>query len=354
MSTNHFPDPDMPDYKDARLQEGVRLVPRAVINAYGLGDATISTLDTGSYNIHFKVERAGELFDLRRSNRPSAPGNLAYESAVLVHLRQNRFDLAPEIIPAGSGESNVWIDGAGWTLFRWMGDGPGMHRQTANNARTLAGARVLTRFHTVCRDFVPDAQRGDWPIFTLPTVDPQKWLKRAESLADALDEQQAGERGLDGAGELADEIEDLRPMARRSAAELASVVFAKLPEYMCHGDYRMKNIQFAGEEVTGVFDFDTSIRASRLLDIGGAVTRFSPLGGNPQADVEAGALFLREYHSRLPLSDYETEVLPIFIRWRLLRDVVIYYDQWWLQVGVACTALFDGKAEEMMVKAGLI
>ena len=342
MSTNHFPDPDMPDYKDARLQEGVRLVPRAVINAYGLGDATISTLDTGSYNIHFKVERAGELFDLRRSNRPSAPGNLAYESALLVHLRQNRFDLAPEIVPADSGELNLWLDGVGWTLFRWMGNGPGTHRQTANTARTLAAARVLARFHTVCKDFVLDDRRGDWPVFTLPTVDPLTWLRRAESLADELDEQSAGGG------------EDLRIMARRSAAELASVVFAKLPEYMCHGDYRMKNIQFAGEEVTGVFDFDTSIRASRLLDIGGAVTRFSPLGGNPQADVEAGALFLREYHSRLPLSDYETEVLPIFIRWRLLRDIVIYYDQWWLQVGVACTALFDGKAEEMMVKAGLI
>lgn len=340
----------MPGHRDARLREDVRVVPRAVINSYGLGEATVSALDTGSYNIHFRVERAGVSFDLRRSNRPSDPGNLEYESAILVHLRQNGFDLAPEIVPAVSGESNLWIDGAGWTLFRWMGDGPGIHRQTASAARTRAAARVLAQFHTVCKNFVPDARRGDWPVFTLPSIDPKTWLKRAESLAEHL----AGDREFTGAKELPVGGQDLRLMAKRSSVELASIDFAKLPDYMCHGDFRMRNIQFTGDEVTGVFDIDTSIRASRLLDIGGVVTRFSPLGGNPQADVGAGALFLREYHERLPLSAYEIEVLPIFIRWRLLRDVVIYYDRWWFTVRETCASLFDGAAEAILAESGLL
>ncbi len=344
----------MPGHRDARLREGARVVPWAVVNSYGLGKATISALDTGSYNIHFKVERAGVLFDLRRSNRPNNPGSLAYESAILRHLRQNGFDLAPEIVPTVSGESNMWIDGAGWTLFRWMGDGPGSNRQTASAARTRAAARVLAEFHTVCGDFVPDAQRGDWPVFTLPTIDPKTWLKRAESLADALAEQLAGAKELTGARVLPEGGEDLRLMAKRSSVELASIDFAELPVYMCHGDYRMRNIQFTGDEVTGVFDIDTSIRASRLLDIGGVVTRFSPLGGSPQADAGAGALFLREYHERLPLSAYEIEVLPIFIRWRLLRDVVIYYDRWWFTVRETCASLFDGAAEAILAESGLL
>ena len=334
----------MPKYADARLQDGVEIVPRGVLDAYGLGTGTISVLETGSYNIHFRVELAGELFDLRRSNRPSAPGNLAYESAILVHLSQNGFNFSPEIVPSNSGESNVWIEGTGWTLFRWIGDDSGTQRMTANDARIRTAARVLAQFHTICQDLVPESRRGDWPIFTLPTGDPQVWLRRAELLADELDERLGG----DSTGG-----EDLRRMARESATELASIDFAALPEYMCHGDYRMRNIQFSGDEITGVFDFDTSIRASRLLDIGGAVTRFSPLGGNPQADIGAGVLFLREYHGRLPISDYEVDVLPIFIRWRLLRDVVAYYDQWWLHVSDTCSALFEGAADEMVVEAGL-
>ncbi|NQW19301.1 MAG: phosphotransferase [Chloroflexi bacterium] len=112
-------------------------------------------------------------------------------------------------------------------------------------------------------------------------------------------------------------------MAKQNSDELASVDFTRLPEFMCHGDYRMRNLQFTGNELTGVFDFYTSIRASRLLDLGGAVTIFSPLGGDPQADVESGAYFLNRYHLSYPLSDYELEVLPIFIRWRILREVVI-------------------------------
>ena len=118
MSLSHFPDPDLPELRDARLREDVLVVPAVVVDAYGLGEAAISPLDTGSYNIHFRVERAGEAFDLRRTNRPNAPDNLACESAILVHMRQNGFNLAPEIAPARSGESNVWRDGAGWTMFR--------------------------------------------------------------------------------------------------------------------------------------------------------------------------------------------------------------------------------------------
>ena len=97
MSLSHFPDPDLPEFRDARLREDVLVVHAVVVDAYGLGDAAISPLDTGSYNIHFRVERAGEAFDLRRTNRPNAPGNLACESAILVHMRQNGFNLAPEI-----------------------------------------------------------------------------------------------------------------------------------------------------------------------------------------------------------------------------------------------------------------
>ena len=120
---------------------------------------------------------------------------------------------------------------------------------------------------------------------------------------------------------------------------------------MCHGDYRMRNLQFTGDDLTGVFDFDTSMRASRLLDLGGAVTRFSPFGGDPQANPESGAVFLRNYHRQLPLSDYEIEILPIFIRWRLLRDVVIYFDYWWLKVRDSATKLFDGIAEDLVNRA---
>jgi Ser/Thr protein kinase RdoA (MazF antagonist) len=316
-----------------RLREDAYVVPDAVLDAFGLAGACVKPLNTGSYNIHFKIVTGdGDEFDLRKSNRPSEHGNLLYETEVLTHLSENGFDLAPKPIPAKSGDTNLWINGIGWTLFRWMGEGPGKMKPVINGARIRNAATVLADIHRICRDFVPTNQRADWPIFTLPTVDTAAWLWRAKHLADHLH----------GDGK------DLLPLARRSARELCSIDFTRLPEFLCHGDYRMRNLQFAGDDLTGVFDFDTSIRASRLFDLGGAATRFSPLGGDPQADIESGAKFLTIYHRLSPLSEYELEVLPIFIRWRLLREVVVYFDYWWLQVRDACTALFDGAADSMV------
>lgn len=339
---NHFPDPDMPEFRDARLRPDSREVPAGVLAAYGLTGASATALATGSYNIHFKVDRAGELFDLRRSNRPAAPESLRYESEILVHLWQNGFEYCPEIIATPTGEANLWFDDVGWTLFRWI-DGVVTKGEKGNSQRTRSAAIVLAEFHTICKDLVPDSQRGGWPIFTLPDIEPATWLKRAESLADEL--AQADDFEGDG--------EDLRQMARRSAGELGVIDFTRLPEYLCHGDYRMRNIQFYGDAVGRVFDFDTSLRATRLLDLGGVVTRFSSLGGDPQADVAAGAQFLGEYHRELPLSNYELELLPVFIRWRLLRDVVIYYDRWWRDVDDACAALFNGAADAILTESGL-
>lgn len=204
-----------------------------------------------------------------------------------------------------------------------------------NSARIHNASIVLADIHRVGRAFVPSGSRPNWPIFTLPDVDPRIWLTRAKHLA--------GELGVDGS--------ELAEFAKKSANELNSVDFTQLPEYLCHGDYRMRNLQFTGDEVTGVFDFDASIRARRVLDLGGALTRFSPLGGDPQADVKSGAEFLRTYHQHLPLSNYEQEVLPIFIRWRQLRDVVIYFDYWWLKVRDAVRELFNGVAEQIVNEA---
>ncbi len=162
----------MPDYNDIRLQDNVRAVPETVVSAYELQGASFSPLDTGSYNVHFRVDCRGKSFDLCRSNRPTQFGNLGYEAELLTHLSDSGFDLSPELIAARSGELNIWEAGTGWTLFRWMGDGPDKCKPKVNRQRVSSAAKVLSRFHQTCQNFVPNNVRGNWPIFTLPTVEP--------------------------------------------------------------------------------------------------------------------------------------------------------------------------------------
>ena len=79
-----------------------------------------------------------------------------------------------------------------------------------------------------------------------------------------------------------------------------------------------------------------------------AVTRFYPLAGNPQADIVGGSHFLRVYNAASPLNEAEWDALPTFIRWRLIRDLVIYFDEWWFRVEETCHSLFNGSAEAIV------
>jgi hypothetical protein len=113
MSLTHFPDPDMPDYRDIRLRDDARTVPPSIVQAYQLDGANITALETGSYNVHFKIEHEDQAYDVRKSNRPNNAGNLEYEAEVLNHLEKNGFALAPKIVPEASGKPNLWIDDTG-------------------------------------------------------------------------------------------------------------------------------------------------------------------------------------------------------------------------------------------------
>lgn len=332
---HHFPDPFDSRHIDIRTKSDAGDVPSEVLAAYGLEGASIARLETGSYNIHFRVESGSGRLDLRHSNRPIDTLNLAYEAELLVHLRSRGFLLAPELVLTRDGESNFWFRNDGWTLFRWMDAADLEPRPQMNSARIEAAARTLAEFHIATGDFRPQARRGDWPIFSKPGEWPERWADRVEKLADHL--------GEDG--------DDLREFGRRSAQEISEVDFDQLPQTCCHGDYRPRNMRFANDEVAAVFDLDTAMISTRLFDLGGAVTRFSPLAGTssvPQTDVESGKLFLQTYHEVSPLTSYEWQVLPVFVRWRLTRDVAIYFDRWWEKVRPAATEIFRGAADALV------
>ncbi len=51
--------------------------------SYELGISRVQPLNTGSHNIHFRLDSDMGPFDLRRSNRPSDSGSLLYEARIL-------------------------------------------------------------------------------------------------------------------------------------------------------------------------------------------------------------------------------------------------------------------------------
>ena len=274
---SRFPDPLDLDRVDVRLAPDADVVPTAVLATYGLNDALVTRLNTGSFNIHFRVESERGTFDLRRSNRPVDRGNLQYEVELLQHLRKNGFDLVPEVIPADDGSPNWWSGNDGWTLFRWIKEGESGAEAAVTDGRVTEAAKTLARFHMATAGFEPLAIRGDFSIFARPEDWSERWASRSTDLARLL--------GPDG--------DDLRNLSTQSTSEIKEVDFNSLPQLACHCDYRLRNLKFEGDRISTVFDMDTSMISTRLLDLGGAATRFSRSGGDPQADVESGSRFLR-------------------------------------------------------------
>jgi Ser/Thr protein kinase RdoA (MazF antagonist) len=272
---------------------------------------------------------------LRRSSDPTSSEGLTYEAELLHHVRGNGFVLGPEIFLARDGNPNVWSGGVGWTLFHWAGDGPRVHRQSLTSERTGYAAMALADLHLAAADFNPSVARGDSPVFAAPEDWADRWMSRATLLADNL-----GAKGV-----------EFLSFVQRTVEELDSLNVRDLPRTACHGDYRPANLRFEYDNVATVFDFDVAFKSSQLLDLGGASTRFSLQGGAPSADVEAGSIFLRSYNAQFPLDESEWEALPALIRWRLIRDIVVYFDRWWDHVGATCRALFGGAAEEIVTAA---
>lgn len=341
MSMNAFPDPYNVNFVDVRKSADAGDVPVDVTAAYGLEDATYERLTTGSYNIHFKVESEHGDFDLRRSNRPIDRSNLRYEAEFLLHLRGKGFRHAPNLVLTSDDKPNYWLGSNGWTLFEWIDEVSEEPDFIVTDKRIDSAAKTLAEIHLATADFSPESRRGDWPIFSKPEEWTERWAERSNDLADHL--------GPEG--------RDLRELSQRATEQMSKVDFNSLHQYGCHGDYRVKNVRFTGDQVSTVFDFDTAMISTRLFDLGGAVTRFSPMAPKtgsvsvPQADVESGGRFLRAYNDAFPLSEYEWEVLPTFTNWRLIRDVTAYFDQWWTKVGNTSRALSAGTAEAIVESA---
>lgn len=340
---NSFPDPYDADYVDVRTLPDAEDVPAEVLAAYGVEGASVTRLTTGSFNIHFKVESSRGVFDLRRSNRPINRSNLLYEAEFLSRLHGKGFTAAPDPVATRDGDLNFWTGDSGWTLFNWVEEASGPPNLTVTEGRIDSAAQTLAAIHEATADFEPRSRRGDWPIFSKPEEWVARWAHRSDTLAQHLVDEGHVEDG-----------EDLRRLSSLVTKQIAEVDFSLLQRFGCHGDYRMKNVRFQGDDVSTVFDFDIAMMSTRLFDLGGAVTRFSPMAGGtsaPQADVEPGARLLSVYDQSLPLTDYEWKVLPVFIRWRLIRDVNAYFDRWWLPVADTVRSLFNGAANEMVERA---
>lgn len=203
--------------------------------------------DTFSLGRHFILQRLHRIF------RPEV--NL--DIAALTPILRAAGVPVPQIVVAQSGEPWVEIDdpesevtGAWRILTRLPGDT--LHRLVNPQQAENAG-QMVARFHTALRD-CPHVFH-----FTRPGAHDTHGHFR--TLADAV-AQHPQHRLHAQVAELAAEL---------SARWQAWGQIPRLPERIIHGDLKVSNLLFAGNDVVGVLDLDTMARSTLDVELGDAL-----------------------------------------------------------------------------------
>ena len=308
---------------------------RSTLSLYGIKQADVLELPVKTFNKHYRVKTEEFLYCLRLHSRPISTQNLNYEAELLDYLLKSGISYIPKIVRALDGKNYVWKQNQAWTLFEWsspsvLNDPICITKKHRENA-----AEALADIHRVGMHWPPNNNRPHAPLFTGPELWGFHYLETAQKIAFYF-RSKGGDR--------------LLRYTQQVIQELENVPFNNLQFTICHADYKPSNILFLRNEIKTIYDFDCSFKTFRLLDLAGAVTRFQISRGLPTADVVSGREFLLAYSNCYPLNRIEVDYLPTFIRWRLIRDVVMcwsYRPQFWHSIELTCEKLFEGIADRI-------
>lgn len=273
-----------------------------VLGHYGLGRlAGFERNERGYVNKNFAIEtEVGNMrrkYFLRRYKSGISEPDIEFEHSIIQHLDAKGFDLVASVIPTLDGRtfirshSSVGSDPAYYAIFEYR---IGEDRYTCvdphcSEKEIVEAAAVLAQFHQAISDLTPCGHKSEPSIFEL-----------LDSLPGILETSISLNKSQ--------EIEEyLRVNSARVLANIERII-SELDEYSCqdcpriviHCDYHPGNLQFMGNQVSSLFDFDWSKVDARIFDIGLALFYFfASWGANDDGQLRAGEmkLFLQSYQS---------------------------------------------------------
>ncbi|HEX7377834.1 MAG TPA: aminoglycoside phosphotransferase family protein [Pirellulales bacterium] len=271
----------------------------------------------------WRVQAPAGVFCLRRWPREHPERQqLEFIQAVLWHVRQEGFRLAP--LPVETRTHAGYVSEAGhlWELTPWLPGQADYHRDPSlKKLRAAAGA--LARFHLAASSFPlphrgPDAPPGlGKRMDVLASWTPAKLSKLAASIVAA------------DWPELARLAERLLPLFNRAADAvidtLNQAAAIRVPLEACIRDIWHDHVLFCGDKVSGVIDFG----AMRVDSVATDVARLlgSLCGDDGAAWLEA----LQAYDSIRPLSSSEALLVTAYDRANVLLSGMSWLDWVYLE-----------------------
>jgi Ser/Thr protein kinase RdoA (MazF antagonist) len=228
---------------------------------------------------------------------------LQFIQAVLWHVRQEGFALAPVPLETTAHAGFVRHDAHLWELTPWM-PGRADYATAPSDDRLRAAVRALARFH-VAADTFPLPDRGPGPAPGLV----ERLAKARELESGGLDRLRRAvttQRRLE-LDDLAIRLLELAPVAlRRVLPLLARGIDARVPLQPCIRDIWHDHVLFEGDEVSGIVDFG----ALRAECVAADLARL--LGSLACADTLAWQVGLAAYSAVRRLSPAEAQLVRAY------------------------------------------
>ena len=277
---------------------------RSALEHWGLEPCAARRVKRGR-NTHWVIRTPTERLILRRYHANCTQAEVAYEHAILKHLKGRGWPVAVPV-------SEVLHSPLGmWCLFSYV---PGRQRtlRTARGryAEEVERGRLLARLHADLAGITHLGQRDGW-LTTPEGVFARPGRPSARSVLTAFAEQD-GERGR-----------LLLTYHEWASQHLGALPVGDAPLSIVHGDFTPWNMRYVGGKLSGIFDFDSSHLDLRIADF------VLSWRGSYQGVIDG-------YNDVTPLSDAERALLiPVF---------------WTFMVSCAVAGIEQGETPDWSIK----
>lgn len=253
----------MKSYRNLSRQERDSLREVLVNFGFDLSKVSLRKNLVGYVNKTYLITTKGKKFILRESFVEKKFDHLEFEIEVLQYLHKKKFPLTLYVIPNKSGKYITIAQNKYYLLFNFM---PGSIRVSWNNLDRFTDKKLVSYFEASARftkaliQFRPKTKFTNRPLFF--------YLKNPEKLFKA----QLKKLPKTKVTKMIMSRQDkLYKFAHQTAEELKKLKYDEYPKQAVHFDFHPGNVNFSGDKVTGIFDFDWIRMDNRIADFAGTI-----------------------------------------------------------------------------------
>ncbi len=222
-------------------------------------DVQISRNTTANNNKIFLVKIGRNKYILRESNETKPLKHLQFETKILQYLHDKNFALTPSIIPNKNGSPITSYNNTYYLLTNFL---PGSVSEGVNNLTSFINEKLvnffesLAKFSRAVQDFSSPIPKNNQSLSYYIKNGKKLFAKLITKVDDLAVKKLLNENR--------DFIESFITETQR---QLELVRFDKAPKQIVHFDFHPGNVNFTGNHVSGIFDFDWVRFDNRITDL---------------------------------------------------------------------------------------